>query len=396
MSTELDGVEAETQGTWIKSGEAGLYMHGPTGKYYSRFRLNGKRTFLCTDTSVYSIAKLRHKAKMMEVEEQRQVGRPSTEMRTMGDLLAAARKDVEDSNLEPSTKRHYRMRFDQLEKHWPAGDLSKFAPSRVGDATVTALRNKLLKGLAPASTNQVLQTLANLMATARRLHLAVYNPFDNQDRQHRLLAKVVKTPLVLPTKADVERIFQAMETLEENPQRIPQLVEMQQTQAINAAEHARFLTYLGARWKEGNRACWEDIKGDLIYVRGTKTEASKAFVPILPALRDLLEKMRVRRVAMGLPLTGPILLCQGSKVPLKKACARLGIAPLNHHKLRHLFATIAIESNVPIVTVASWLRHADRGVLAMQTYGHLRNEHSIEQAKNVSFLPSSTPQATSG
>src|SRR6266542_4317323 len=54
----------------------------------------------------------------------------------------------------------------------------------------------------------------------------------------------------------------------------------------------------------------------------------------------------------------------------------------------HLFATRAIESGVPIPTVAKWLGHKDGGALAMKTYGHLRDTHSADMAQKVVFAVS--------
>jgi hypothetical protein len=34
---------------------------------------------------------------------------------------------------------------------------------------------------------------------------------------------------------------------------------------------------------------------------------------------------------------------------------------------------------------SKWLGHKDGGVLALKTYGHLRNEHSQAMAKKVKF-----------
>lgn len=68
-----------------------------------------------------------------------------------------------------------------------------------------------------------------------------------------------------------------------------------------------------------------------------------------------------------------------------KACEAVGIPPLRHHDLRHLFATRCIEAGVDIPTVARWLGHKDGGALAMRTYGHLRNEHSQAMAQKVKF-----------
>jgi len=63
----------------------------------------------------------------------------------------------------------------------------------------------------------------------------------------------------------------------------------------------------------------------------------------------------------------------------------LDVPRLTHHDLRHLFATRCIESGVDIPTVSRWLGHVDGGALAMRTYGHLRNEHSLAMAKKVKF-----------
>ena len=55
------------------------------------------------------------------------------------------------------------------------------------------------------------------------------------------------------------------------------------------------------------------------------------------------------------------------------------------HDLRHFFATTCIEQGVDIPTEAKWLGHQDGGALAMRVYGHLRDEHSKEQASKLKF-----------
>jgi integrase len=70
---------------------------------------------------------------------------------------------------------------------------------------------------------------------------------------------------------------------------------------------------------------------------------------------------------------------------LASACAAVGLRPINHHDLRHRFATRCIESGVDIPTVSLWLGNADGGALTMRTYGHLRQEHSTAQAAKVHF-----------
>jgi 3-dehydroquinate synthase len=43
----------------------------------------------------------------------------------------------------------------------------------------------------------------------------------------------------------------------------------------------------------------------------------------------------------------------------------------------------AIEQGVDVPTVAKWLGHKDGGALAMRTYGHIRDQHSLEQARKL-------------
>jgi integrase len=69
------------------------------------------------------------------------------------------------------------------------------------------------------------------------------------------------------------------------------------------------------------------------------------------------------------------------------ACRNLGLPHFTHHDFRHFFATTCIESVVDIPTISRWLGHKDGGALAMKTYGHLRDEHSLAMSKRVVFEP---------
>jgi len=68
-----------------------------------------------------------------------------------------------------------------------------------------------------------------------------------------------------------------------------------------------------------------------------------------------------------------------------RAAKLAGVKRITGHDLRHLFATHYTESGVDIPTVSRWLGHQDGGALCMKTYGHLRDEHSQEQALKATF-----------
>ena len=104
---------------------------------------------------------------------------------------------------------------------------------------------------------------------------------------------------------------------------------------------------------------------------------------MIPELQSMLEKMRGDRAAE--PLDTPIMKVHESQKSMDRAAKIVGMERITHHDLRHLYATICIESGVDIPTVSRWLGHKDGGALCMKTYGHLRDEHSAIQALRVKF-----------
>ncbi len=111
----------------------------------------------------------------------------------------------------------------------------------------------------------------------------------------------------------------------------------------------------------------------------------------MPERGLLFERMHSERADE--PLSEKVFRVNEAQNAINSAAGKLDIPRITHHDLRHLFATICIESGVDIPTVSRWLGHKDGGALAMKTYGHLRREHSIAQAQRVSFTPATTKQA---
>jgi integrase len=149
-----------------------------------------------------------------------------------------------------------------------------------------------------------------------------------------------------------------------------------------AADFARLLVFTGMRVDEARHLTWGDLdfeKGR-IRVRGTKSETSERTVPMIPECRDFL--LSLERGKPDERVSG----VEDINRALAGASKRLKIPKLTHHSLRHLFATICIESDVDIPTVSRWLGHADGGALAMRIYGHLRDEHSQAAAAKVRVL----------
>lgn len=159
--------------------------------------------------------------------------------------------------------------------------------------------------------------------------------------------------------------------------------------SADCADFVEFLAYTGLRTGEAKWVRWShvDFAGEEINVVGDPEEATKNSetrrIPMFAETARLLRRMQAAR-ATEAPHDFVLRVNEAQKA-MDRAARQLGIPRFTHHDLRHLFATVCIESNVDIPTFAKWLGHKDGGALAMKTYGHLRNEHSKQAAKKVSF-----------
>ena len=122
------------------------------------------------------------------------------------------------------------------------------------------------------------------------------------------------------------------------------------------------------------------VRGDL--ETGTKNWSVRR-VPMIPEMKAMLERLRAERADEA--ASNPIMRVRECIQAMKRAAKVVGMSQITHHDLRHLFATLCIESGVDIPTVSRWLGHKDGGALAMRVYGHLRDQHSVAMAQKVSF-----------
>lgn len=379
---------------WIKCSEENLYQHAPTETYYVRYRLPGrKRTFESLETKVITVARLKLRKRLLEIEETRQtIGEVPSDIGTVGQILENLRRRMNNSKAEPATKKHHEMRFERLIWAWPS-DINKTHPKSVTMDFVLKLREKLSTELAPATVNHVLSTLRNILDLALSYCLIVRHPFQSKEGCKKIYLSSDSRVPELPTKEQMLQIFAELETITNLDRIDPHLHPTLLEQAMNSAEHAKFLTFSGCRLNEANCVTWEGIQANRFWVPGTKTDNAQRWVPINPDLACLLKEIRARRESMGIKCEGRVLRVKDSKGRIENVCKRLGLPRLKHHDLRHFFATIAIECGVPIPTVADWMGHADGGAswtegvasTLLKVYRHGRDEHSTEQAAKVNF-----------
>jgi integrase len=221
--------------------------------------------------------------------------------------------------------------------------------------------------MSPSAFNKCVNTLRAVLEIAREFGVIYKNPAAEIAK-----ARIKQKRLELPSAKQFEEIIKQIRTAGAR-------------WSPDCADMVRFLTYSGAHLLEATALRWSHVKPtkNEITIPGTKSGSSYRIIPLFPALAALLDEIKNRREPEA--QDAPILRVGGSLGALESACKTVGLKAINHHDLRHLFATRCIESGVDIPTVSRWLGHSDGGALAMKTYGHLWQEHSAAQAAKVTF-----------
>ncbi len=245
----------------------------------------------------------------------------------------------------------------------------KISPTMLEDwASKRIKEGRSPKGLSASTYNNERDTLIAILDQAKRDGHLLDNVAEALPRR-----KGEKKAKVIPSKEDFAKLVQVLRACDHRSQAAADLVEL--------------AAYTGARLGEVTTMRWRDIlfeKGRFVITGGEKgTKNSEARErPLFPAARALLERMRERDKPQPDDL---IISITSAKRALTSACKKAGIPRLTHHVMRHFFVSNAIEAGVDFKTIADWIGHKDGGVLVAKTYGHLRDAHSFEMAKKMTF-----------
>lgn len=359
-----------TERTWKHCGQ-NLIRYNPSGTYYIRARVAGKLHVKSLDTPVLSVARQRVGDELRKLRAHSlSVAAVSKGKMCMSDAIAIYRDRLEaNNNIKPRTRAYYLETLSALLISWPA--LAETDPKRITEADCREWASRFFRQFSPNRANNTLMVLRSLFDVAIESGVLYSNPARAVKRT-RVFAK----ELTLPTREQFVDFVQTIRSAGGRDSR-------------NCADFVQFVAFTGCRLSEAVAMQWHDVdfnkyevtvRGDPI--TGTKNSEVRR-VPMIPELRSLLEGMRRDRVHESNDT--PILRVREAQKSMDRAAAKVGMRRITHHDLRHLFATICIESGVDIPTVSRWLGHKDGGALCMKTYGHLRQEHSFAQARRVSF-----------
>lgn len=214
------------------------------------------------------------------------------------------------------------------------------------------------------------ETLRQVFDYAIRHGLLLENPTADLKRR-----KELKTKARIPTRKQFRQLVGAMR---ESDRRYWQ-----------AADLCEFLAYSGCRLGEATAMTWGDVNFELKNFtvtggeRGTKNYEARC-VPLFPALKGLLKRMK-GSLAAEPQRTDRIFEIESAKKAIATSCRKTKLPDFTHHSLRHFFCSNAIEAGIDFKVIAGWVGHKDGGILVAKTYGHLRDEHSAQMAKRMTF-----------
>jgi integrase len=356
---------------WQPTQYSNLIRYVPSGTFFARLRVGGNLIRKSLKTDLLTVAKLRladlekNERGFVETRKTASKGRM-----TFGDCLAIFKAQTETSSLlKPAGKRYHAEVINSILNSWP--NVEALDVRRISANDCNSWAAKFSSQYSASRFNGTVGVLRAIFNVAMANDVIFRNPAMAIKR-----AKVRPKTLALPEPQQFEKF---VAELEHGTGRYSQ----------NCANLVRFLAFGGFRISEAANITWADCDFEKkeIIVRGDPETGTKNWsirrVPMIPDMIGLLERLRAERPD-GLPGNSVMRVRECQKA-MDRAAKVVGMARITHHDLRHLFATLCIESGVDIPTVSRWLGHKDGGALAMKVYGHLRDQHSVAMAQRVTF-----------
>lgn len=356
---------------WERTSVQNLFRYRPSGTYFARFKVGNKPIRQSLETTVFSVAKQRLPEKIRDYRSRNESVKAFADGKmTVGDAIEVYLRKVRASvALKPRSKDYREMIVGFIRRSWPS--LLETDVRKVSERDCENWLTRYQQQYAPTVINNSIGTLRAVFDEAISTGARFNNPAAELSR-----VKVRAKRLELPSREEFLKFVEEIRTAGAR-------------QSKDCANLVKFLAYSGVRIGEARFVTWADanLGRRELHVRGDPETATKngetRYVPMIPELEQMLTEMRKERSEEpGSATIMCVFECQNS---MTHAAEKIGMKRITHHDLRHLFATICIESGVDIPTVSRWLGHKDGGALCMKTYGHLRQDHSFAQARRVSF-----------
>ena len=337
-----------------------LYRHHKSGIYYGLVKRSGKqfrKSFKTTDRKLAERLLTDFRQKVTRLSLRRNVS--SITFLELGRHWA----EIAKMKLKPNSKMRIDISTQMLTTHFGIASVRS-----IDTAACHEWEKARSADVGASSFNADRGVLVRILDYAIREGLLLDNPAIVIPRR-----KMPKHNLTIPTREQYQKLVAQLRKTD--------------SRAESAADLVELLAYSGMRLTEAVNLNWSDVDferatfavtgGDF----GTKNHEAR-MVPLFPALEHLLKSIHKRTQPSS---SGHIIPINSAKKAMGTACRKAGLPRFHHHLLRHYFVSNAIEAGVDFKVIANWVGHKDGGVLVAKTYGHLRDTHSFEMAKRMTF-----------
>ena len=347
---------------WQQIGE-NLVRHSG-GSYYLRAKVGGKVIRESLRTSDLRIAKIKRNERLIALRGSAAVSHGGS-VKTIGDAVAILRiQTIERPNISPKTKLACNDFLGIMEKTLPLSVLAKSWTKQDAAKWWSTVVNQSPTGK-PYSAS-VMNKLHGLI-----LHLAgiMIEHGLRLDDPTRDLKRIPKTKIFrkMPSRPDLGKITDFIRSQKKRG-------------CVQSSQFVGFMGFTGMRKGELAYTEWKHIDENWVQAINIKSKSFRP-IPINESLRSLIAEIKLERKEIN--PNDKVFAMKCPRRALDSACKGLNLPRMRPHDLRHFFATWALESGVDPATLAKWLGHADGGALVMNTYGHVRNDHSLESAKKL-------------
>jgi integrase len=340
--------------------EHGLYRYNPSGQYFARVRFRGKLYRRKLDTGDLAMAKRKLRSFKDDLERT-DASKGNTSFGKVLDDYAATLTGA-DSTIED--KLHI---VEKLKATWFGIDglpLRTVKPSQV-----TAWLSKHYGGHSASYYNSALSVVRDALDMAVADRIILESPAKGLTYRKRK-KPIRQTPTFEQFQAIVAEIR----------------AQLFNRDANDSGDFVEFLGLAGLGQAEAAAIKRSDVDLESGRIINYRRKTDTGFViPIFPQLRPLVEKL-----CKGKKPHERLFAIEQARKAIANACKRIGfvreledgrmVAAFTHRSLRRMFITRAIERGVDVKVIAEWQGHRDGGKLILQTYSHVRPEHSNRMA----------------
>lgn len=383
--------------TWSKT-KNGLRFHYPSQRYYINAKRPGAKspTSLCTGTNVESEAKAFYANWLAQAHEPG-AAEAAEKVRnglTLAPYLAHYRRFVGLQQLDAITSERKLRELTYIEERWQGWRKAALAaedPRKLSVLDVLEFQNKvLLVAYAPAVAARFVRVLATILEFVEDEIRGFRSPFRHKSFERISCPR--RSKVALPSKEQFAAVIAAIRNNKLNARR------------NESADLAEGLAYSNLRINEARQllAKHVDLEGKQLVLPAEIVKGKRPGDISGEKAQDIARRLGIVSVGRVVPLgpaaltlftrlvaevgeDGRIFKIDSCRRTLAAACKQVGCARLSHHKLRHWWATIALEATGDAKQVAEWIGHLDGGKLVLGTYTHTRDEREKALAEKLDF-----------